>query len=118
MDSHLHGCTAAERSWHRKVLGATVQNIVMLFSREFIVLIIIAFAIAAPLAWYFLQKWLENYEYRTPVSWWIFIVAAFSSIAIAILTISFKAIYAARSNPVKSLRSEVSNYGHNNSFHS
>ena len=90
----------------RKVLGATVQNIVMLFSREFVVLIFVAFVIAAPLAWYFLQKWLENYEYRTPVSWWIFIVAAFASIAIAIITISFKAIRAARSNPVKSLRSE------------
>lgn len=90
----------------RKVLGASVQSIVMLFSKEFILLIVIAFAIAAPLAYYFLKEWLQNYQYKTTISWWIFIAAAVSSIAIAVFTISFKAIRAAKSNPVKSLRSE------------
>lgn len=90
----------------RKVLGASVENIVMLFSREFVFLILVAFAIAAPLAWYFLNQWLQNFQYRTGLSWWIFLAAALASILIAITTVSFKAIAAARSNPVKSLRSE------------
>jgi putative ABC transport system permease protein len=90
----------------RKVLGATVSNIVYLFSKEFITLIGIAFLIAAPIAWYFMHNWLQNYVYRTPISWWIFVLAGFSAVAIALISVSFQAIKAAIANPVKSLRSE------------
>jgi putative ABC transport system permease protein len=90
----------------RKVLGATTTNIVYLFSKEFIVLIGIAFVIASPIAWYFMHQWLQDYVYRIDISWWIFILGGFASIVIALLTVSFKAIKAALANPVKSLRTE------------
>ncbi len=90
----------------RKVLGATAGNIVYLFSKEFIILIAIAFAIAAPVAWYYMQHWLQDYAYRINVSWWIFAAAGFIAIGIAVVTISFQAIKAAMANPVKALRTE------------
>jgi ABC-type antimicrobial peptide transport system permease subunit len=90
----------------RKVLGATAGNIVYLFSKEFIILIAIAFAIAAPIAWYFMHQWLEDYAYRINIGWWIFLIAGGAAILIALITISFQAIKAAIANPVKSLRSE------------
>jgi putative ABC transport system permease protein len=90
----------------RKVLGATAGNIVYLFSKEFIILIAIAFAIASPIAWWFMQKWLQDYVYRINISWWIFIVGGISAIIIALITVSFQAIKAAVANPVKSLRTE------------
>jgi putative ABC transport system permease protein len=90
----------------RKVLGATTTNIVYLFSKEFIVLIGIAFVIASPIAWYFMHQWLQDYVYRIDISWWIFILGGLASIVIALLTVSFKAIKAALANPVKSLRTE------------
>ncbi len=90
----------------RKVLGATAGNIVYLFSKEFILLIGIAFVIAAPIAWYFMHQWLQDYAYRIDISWWIFLVGGFVSIAIALLTISFQAMKAAIANPVESLRTE------------
>jgi putative ABC transport system permease protein len=90
----------------RKVLGATAANIVYLFSREFIVLVGLAFGIAAPIAWFFMNKWLESFVYRVSLGWNIFLIAALSAIAIAFLTISFQALRAAVANPVKSLRSE------------
>jgi len=90
----------------RKVLGATAGNIVYLFSKEFIILIAIAFAIATPVAWYFMHQWLEDYAYRINIGWWIFLIAGVAAILIALLTISFQAIKAAIANPVKSLRSE------------
>jgi putative ABC transport system permease protein len=90
----------------RKVLGASVGNIVYLFSKEFITLIAIAFAIAAPIAWYYMHQWLQAYVYRINISWWLFAVGGMASIIIALATISFKAIKAAIANPVKSLRSE------------
>ena len=90
----------------RKVLGASVSGVVYLFSKEFIILITIAFIIASPLAWYFMNQWLQDYVYRINVSWWIFIVGGISAIVIALITVSFKAIKAALANPVKSLRSE------------
>jgi putative ABC transport system permease protein len=90
----------------RKVLGATAGNIVYLFSKEFIILISIAFVIAAPLAWYYMHQWLQDYPYRIDVSWWIFIAGGTASILIALLTVSFQAIKAAIANPVKSLRTE------------
>ena len=90
----------------RKVLGATSANIVYLFSKEFIILIAIAFAIAAPVAWYYMHLWLQDYAYRINVSWWIFLVGGIAAIVIALATISFQAIKAAMANPVKSLRTE------------
>ncbi len=90
----------------RKVLGASTGNIVYLFSREFIALITIAFLIAAPIAWYYMQEWLQDYVYRVNVQWWLFVAAGGTALIIALLTISFQAIKAAAANPVKSLRSE------------
>jgi putative ABC transport system permease protein len=90
----------------RKVLGATSANIVYLFSKEFIILIAIAFLIATPLAWYFMNKWLQNYAYRISISWWLFAAGGFAAMIIALATISFQAIKAAIANPVKSLRTE------------
>ncbi|HUR12192.1 MAG TPA: FtsX-like permease family protein, partial [Flavitalea sp.] len=90
----------------RKVLGATVQNITTLLSRDFLKLVIIANVIAWPLAWFALKRWLEDFAYRIEISWWIFLLAGVLAIAIALFTISFQAIKAAIANPVKSLRSE------------
>src|SRR6185312_10605625 len=90
----------------RKVLGATAGNIVYLFSKEFIILISIAFLIAAPIAWYYMHQWLQAYVYRIDISWWLIAVGGLAAIIIALTTISFQAIKAAMSNPVKSLRSE------------
>ena len=90
----------------RKVLGASVSSVVYLFSKEFIVLIMIAFIIASPVAWYFMDKWLQDYAYRINISWWIFIVGGISAIIIALITVSFQAIKAAIANPVKSLKTE------------
>jgi putative ABC transport system permease protein len=90
----------------RKVLGASARNIIYLLSREFTVLIIIAFVISAPIAWYFMHQWLQNYTYRIPLSASIFILAIISSIVIAWITVAHRAIKAAMANPVKSLRTE------------
>src|SRR6185295_13206596 len=90
----------------RKVLGASVQNIIYLLSREFSLLIIIAFAISAPVAWYIMHKWLQNYTYRVPLGATVFIVAITGSMIIAWITVGHRAIKAAFSNPVKSLRTE------------
>jgi putative ABC transport system permease protein len=90
----------------RKVLGASAGNIVYLFSKEFIILIAIAFAIAAPIAWYYMHQWLQDYVYRINISWWLFATGGLAAIIIALATISFQAIKAAMANPVKSLRSE------------
>jgi putative ABC transport system permease protein len=90
----------------RKVLGASVANIWKMLSRDFVILVIISCVIAIPIAWYVLHQWLQQYEYRTPISWWIFTIAGLGAMAIALLTVSFQAIKAAITNPVKSLRSE------------
>lgn len=90
----------------RKVLGAGSGNIVYLFLKEFIMLIAIAFVIAAPVAWYYMHNWLQNYTYRINISWWLFATGGFVAIIIALATISFQAIKAAFANPVKSLRSQ------------
>jgi ABC-type antimicrobial peptide transport system permease subunit len=90
----------------RKVLGASIQNIVYLFTREFAVLIAIAFLIAAPIAWYFMHRWLQDYAFRLPITWWIFLAGGAASLTVALLTISFNAMKAAMANPVKSLRTE------------
>jgi putative ABC transport system permease protein len=90
----------------RKVLGATAGSIVYLFSKEFIVLITIAFAIATPIAWYYMHQWLQTYVYRINISWWLFAAGGLAAVVIALATISFQAIKAAMANPVKSLRNE------------
>ena len=90
----------------RKVLGATTGNIVYLFSKEFIMLIAIAFVIATPLAWYYMHQWLQDYVYRINISWWLFAAGGLGALIIALATISFQAIKAAVANPVKSLRRE------------
>ncbi|MFI5128751.1 MAG: ABC transporter permease [Chitinophagales bacterium] len=90
----------------RKVLGATVGNIVSMLSVDFIKLVIISAVIAFPLAWWFMHKWLQDFAYRVDIGWWIFIAAGSAAIVIALLTVSFQAIKAAIANPVKSLRTE------------
>jgi ABC-type antimicrobial peptide transport system permease subunit len=90
----------------RKVLGATAGSIVYLFSKEFIMLIAIAFAIAAPIAGYYMHQWLQDYVYRINISWWLFAAGGLVAIIIALVTISFQAMKAAMANPVNSLRSE------------
>jgi putative ABC transport system permease protein len=90
----------------RKVLGASVANIVYLFSREFTVLIIIAFAVAVPVAWYMMSSWLNNFVFRITMGMGVFLLAIVSSMLIAWITVGYKAVQAAMANPVKSLRSE------------
>src|SRR5436853_6580943 len=90
----------------RKVLGANAGSIVYLFSKEFILLITIAFVISVPISWYFMHQWLQDYVYRINISWWIFCIGGIISILIAITTISFQAIKTAIANPVASLRTE------------
>ncbi len=90
----------------RKVHGASTDKIVYLFSKEFIILIAIAFAIATPIAWYYMHNWLQDYAYRIYISWWLLAAGGFIAIIIALATISFQAIKAAFANPINSLRSE------------
>ncbi len=90
----------------RKVLGATVFNLWGLLSKEFILLVLISCIIAVPLAYYFLNNWLQGYTYRTEISWWIFILACAAALIITLSTVSFQSIKAALMNPVKSLRTE------------
>jgi len=90
----------------RKVLGASVSNIVVLLSKDFIKLVIVAFVIASPVAWFIMHNWLQDFEYRINISWWIFFVAGLLAVLVALATISFQAIRAAVANPVKSLRTE------------
>lgn len=90
----------------RKVLGASVMQLFGLLSKDFIKLVLIAFVIASPLAWYGANKWLQNFTYRTEISWWVFGVTMVLMIAIAVITLSFKTIKTALENPVKSLRTE------------
>jgi ABC-type antimicrobial peptide transport system permease subunit len=90
----------------RKVLGASAAQIVYLFSKEFIVLVGLAFLIACPIAWYFMHQWLQDYPYRIEMSWWIFGLGGVCSILIALATVSFQAVKAALANPVTSIRTE------------
>ncbi|HEY4291073.1 MAG TPA: ABC transporter permease [Puia sp.] len=90
----------------RKVLGADVFGIVRLLSTDFLKLVLLAFVLAAPVAWFAMTKWLEDFAYRISIGWGVFLLAAFLALTITIITISFRAIRAATVNPVKSLRSE------------
>ena len=90
----------------RKVLGATVAQIVTLLSTELVLLIVLAFVIVTPVAWWAMNKWMQNYADRTPISWWIFALSGAGMLLTALLTLSFQTIKAAIANPVDSLRSE------------
>lgn len=90
----------------RKVLGASVSGIVQLLSKDFLVLVIIAFIIATPISWFVMNKWLQGFAYKTPVNWWMFGIAGIFTVIIALVTVSSQAVRAAVVNPVKSLRSE------------
>ncbi|MBD2701184.1 ABC transporter permease [Spirosoma sp. BT702] len=90
----------------RKVLGASVSNIVGLLSQDFLKLVLIAIVISSPMAWYVMNRWLQNFSYKIGIEWWVFAIAGLLAIGIALLTVSFQSIKAALMNPVKSLRSE------------
>jgi len=90
----------------RKVLGASVPNIVNLLSRDFLLLVAIAICIASPVAWWVMHNWLKDFAYQIEIGWWIFLVAALLAALIAMITVSFQAIKAAVANPVISLRAE------------
>jgi ABC-type antimicrobial peptide transport system permease subunit len=90
----------------RKILGASVLNLWGLLSKEFVLLVGIAFLIAAPIAYYFMNKWLQQYEYRTNIAWWIFLVAGGGALVITLFTVSFQSLKAAMMKPSKSLKTE------------
>jgi putative ABC transport system permease protein len=90
----------------RKVLGASVYNLASLLSKDFLKLVFIANGVAFPIAWWATNKWLQQYAYHINVQWWVFVVAGVLAISIAFLTVSYQAIKAALTNPVKSLRTE------------
>jgi len=90
----------------RKVLGASVLNIMALLSKNFLLLVLISSVIAFPVAWWAMHKWLQDFAYRINISLWVFVIAGISALLIALLTISFQAIKAAMANPVDSLRTE------------
>jgi putative ABC transport system permease protein len=90
----------------RKVLGAKVSTIVLLISKDFLLMVIIALVIASPIAWYTAHKWLQDFAYRINIQWWVFAMAAAGSLIVAAITLSFQSIKAALSNPVNSLKNE------------
>jgi putative ABC transport system permease protein len=90
----------------RKVLGAAISGIILLISKEFIILISIAFVVAVPLGFFAISTWLQDFAYHIRIGWWIFGLAGILVMTIALLTISLQAIKAANANPVNSLRSE------------
>lgn len=90
----------------RKVLGASVQSVIKLLTKDFLKLVCLAFVIAAPLAYFLMQEWLQDFPYRITIKWWVFVIAAVFALTITLLTVSFQAIKAAIANPVKSLRTE------------
>ena len=90
----------------RKVLGATVAQIVSILSKDFLRLVVIAFVIAVPIAWWGMTQWLQNFAYRTSLSWWIFAVSGMGMLLVALLVLGVRTVQAARANPVKNLRTE------------
>lgn len=90
----------------RKILGASVANLWKMLSKDFVILVIIACLISAPITWYFMNGWLQNYQYRTEISWWIFAAAGAGALLLTLLTVSYQSIKAALMNPVKSLKNE------------
>lgn len=90
----------------RKTLGASVQSIIRLLSVDFFILVLAAATIASPVAWFFMNRWLQDFAYRIDINWWVFVLAGGAALFIALVTISFQAMKAALANPVKSLRTE------------
>ena len=90
----------------RKVLGASIPGIILLLSKEFLILVAIAIFIAIPIAWYTGSRWLQDFAFRIQVSWWMFLTAAAIAVVIAVFSVSLQALKAANANPVKSLRTE------------
>ena len=90
----------------RKVLGASVVGVAGLLAKDFLKLVLVAIALASPLGWWAMQKWLQDFAYHIDIQWWMFVTAGMAAIFIAGLTVSFQSIRAALANPVKSLRSE------------
>lgn len=90
----------------RKVLGATVGGLVVMLSKDFVKLVLISLLLASPIAWYFMNQWLDNFPYRITISWWMFAVAGGLAVLLALLTVTFQTVKAALSNPVQNLRPE------------
>ncbi len=90
----------------RKVLGASISSVVQLLTKDFIKLVVIAFLIASPIAYYFMQRWLEDFTYRIDIQWWVFVLAGGFALMITVLTVGFQSLKSAVANPVKSLRTE------------
>ncbi len=90
----------------RKVLGASVNHLLFLLSKEFLLLVFISFVIASPITWWIMNNWLQSFAYRIDIQWWAFAIAGIAALAVALFTVSFQAIKAAMANPVKSLRTE------------
>jgi ABC-type antimicrobial peptide transport system permease subunit len=90
----------------RKILGASILSLWTLISREFFILIIIAMLISIPIVYYLMDSWLDKFEYRIEITWWVFVFAALGALVVTLITVSYQAIKAALMNPVKSLRSE------------
>ncbi len=90
----------------RKVLGASVSAIVSMLSKDFLILITISIFIASPIAWYFLQRWIQDFSYHIQISWWIFALSGAGAIMVAFTTVGYKAIKAALANPVESFVNE------------
>lgn len=90
----------------RKVLGASVTNLWGLLSKDFVLLVIISCLISSPIAYYFMNNWVQKYEYHTDISWWVFVASGAGALIITLLTVNFQAIKAALVNPVKSLKTE------------
>lgn len=105
----LSSLTAIQRTKEigvRKILGASIPNILAMVSRDYVLLMVVAIVTSIPLAWWIMAKWLSNFAYRIPLAWWIFAIPSFAVFTIAMLTVSIHTIIAARTNPVKSLRYE------------
>jgi putative ABC transport system permease protein len=90
----------------RKVLGATVSHLALLLSRDFLLLVVLALVIASPIAWYFADAWLRDFAYRTSMNGWVLLEAGLAAIGLALLTVGFQSLRAARANPVDTLRTE------------
>jgi putative ABC transport system permease protein len=90
----------------RKVLGATIFNLWQMLSKDFVLLVVISLLIATPVSYYFMHNWLQNYQYRSEITWWIFAVTGLGAMMLTLLTVSYQSIKAALANPVKSLKSE------------
>jgi putative ABC transport system permease protein len=90
----------------RKVMGASVRSIMLLLSKDFLVLVVVAFIIALPFAWYAIDQWLQDFAYKVNIEWWVFVLAGLLVLLIAYLAIGYQSIKAAFINPVDSLRSE------------